>query len=51
MESLLVLEDQPSANRVSYARGFTLGELETSGSQYLKAYRAFYKLGSFVIVA
>ena len=36
VESLLVLEDQLSANCVSQARGFTLGELGASGKQQSK---------------
>ena len=50
MESSLVLEDQPSANCLSQARGFTFGKLGASGLQRSKTYRAFYKLRSIVSV-
>ena len=36
MEIFLVLEDQPSADRMSQARGFTFKELGASGLQQSK---------------
>ena len=45
MESFINLEDQPSAIRVSRARGFTLGKLGASGSQQSKLVERSTHLG------